>query len=328
MQYRKLGRSGLQVSAIAYGTMFEHKNADATLLRQAFDAGVNFVDTADAYGEKGEVETLLGTRLKELPRDEVVLATKCRWGYGAQGPNRRGLSRKHMVHACEASLKRLGVEFIDLYQLHGYDETTPFEEIVTTVVQLQRQGKILYWGLSNYNAALTIKLLKVCDELGAEYPVSHQPEYNVLAPGLVEDQGKYVGLASVGKEFGFGLIVYSPLGGGMLTGKYSQGIPKGSRLDVHGGAHPSWKEKMLRPEKQVAVQKLTALAQQVELPLAQLALAWAIQRPNVNAAIIGASNAEQLKINLAAADVTLGEKALEAIEQIRDEYKAAINYRW
>jgi aryl-alcohol dehydrogenase-like predicted oxidoreductase len=328
MQYRKPGRSGLQVSALAYGTMFEHKN-DPTLLRQAFDAGVNFVDTADAYGEKGEVETLLGTRLKEVPRDELVLATKCRWGYGAQGPNRRGLSRKHMVHACEGSLKRLGVDFIDLYQLHGYDEATPFEEIVSTIVQLQRQGKILYWGISNFNAALTLKLLKVCDALGAEYPVSHQPEYNILSPGLVEDQGKYVGLASIGKESGFGLIVYSPLGGGMLTGKYSQGmIPKGSRLDVHGGAHPSWKEKMLRPEKQAAVERLSAIAHQVELPLNQLALAWTLQRPNVNAAIIGASNVEQLKANIAAADITLSEKSLEAIEQVRDEYKAAIHYRW
>src|SRR6185369_17133593 len=166
MQYRRLGRSGMQVSVLAYGTMMEHRNPDQTFIRHAFDKGINFIDTADAYGEKeNNVETLVGKQLRELPRDEIVLATKCRWGYGAKGPNSRGLSRKHMVHACESSLKRLQVDFIDLYQLHGYDNTTPMEEVVGTIGGLIAKGKILYWGLSNFNAALTLKMLKACDQL-------------------------------------------------------------------------------------------------------------------------------------------------------------------
>lgn len=328
MQYRRLGRSGMQVSAFAYGTMLEHKNPDSTLLRQAFDAGVNFIDTADAYGEKGEVEKLLGTRLKDIPRDEIVLATKCRWGYGAQGANRRGLSRKHMVHACESSLKRLGVDFVDLYQLHGYDGTTPFDEIASTIGQLLKQGKILYWGLSNFNSTVTLQLLKTCDDLGIEYPISHQPEYSILQPGLVEDHGKYVGLATMGKEYGFGLVVYSPLCGGMLTGKYARGIPPGSRLDVHVKDHPSWKDRLLKPERVAAVEKLSELAVRVETPLNRLALAWVLQRPSVNAAILGVSNAAQLTENLAAADLTLTPEIIAAIDKIRDEYKAAMHGQW
>lgn len=328
MQFRKLGRSGMQVSAFAYGTMLEHKNADATLLRQAFDAGINFIDTADSYGEKGEVESLVGKRLRELPREEVVLATKCRWGYGAQGPNRRGLSRKHMVHACDASLKRLGVEFIDLYQIHGYDGVTPLEEIAATIDRLLKQGKILYWGLSNFNSTFTLKMLKACDELKVEYPVSHQPEYSMLQPGLVEDHGKYVGLASLGQEFGYGLVVYSPLCGGMLTGKYANGIPAGSRLDVHVKDHPSWKDRLLKPERVAAVEKLAELSKRAEIPLGRLALAWVIQRPAVNAAILGVSNAAQLADNLAAADLVLTPDVVAAIEKIRDEYKAALHGQW
>src|SRR5262249_9090128 len=149
-------------------------------IREAYDAGINFFDSADAYGPNGEVEKAVGKVIRDLPREAYVLATKFRWGYGGTGENKRGTSRKHITHAIDGSLKRLGLDFVDLYQIHAPDNDTPLHEPVAMMGDLIRQGKILYWGLSNYNSALTLWVLKVCDELGVPYPISTQPEYSIL----------------------------------------------------------------------------------------------------------------------------------------------------
>jgi len=322
MEYRRLGKSGMKVSVLALGTMTICDGVtDPSLIRQSFDAGINLIDTADAYGEKGEVETAVGRLIKELPRDEIVLATKVRWGYGAHGENRRGLSRKHIAHAIDGSLRRLDVDFVDLYQMHSSDPDCPIEESVQMMGDLLRQGKILYWGLSNFNSTLTMQTLKACEDLGVPYPVSHQPEYSIFVPGLVETEGrKYTGLDQLAAGYGFGLIVYSPLDAGVLTGKYLKGIPADSRA---GRQEDSRWEQRLTPEKTHAVGKLVPIAEKVGITLGQLALAWVLTRPGVTAAIMGATNAGQLAENVKAAEVVLNGETLEAVEKVRQEYFAA-----
>jgi len=322
MRYHELGRTGLRVSVLSLGTwQSEDEGVDRTLIRRAFDAGVNLFDTADAYGEKGEVELAVGRQIKELPRDEFILATKCRWGYGAAGENRRGLSRKHMAHAIDGSLRRLGVDFVDLYQIHSPDPQTPLAEPVRMMGDLVRQGKVLYWGLSNFNSTQTVLVLKACGEMGVPPPVSTQPEYSILSPGLVESRGRLVtGLDEICRQFGLGIVAYSPLCGGLLSGKYRQGIPPGSRLDRHADL---FGEKMLQPQRAAAVEKLAGVAREAGLTLAQMSLAWVVQRPAVTSAIMGATRVEQLAENLQAGDVELSPETVAAIEAVRDEYKWA-----
>lgn len=312
----------MKVSVLAYGTMMIcDGRTDPSLVQACFDAGVNFFDTADAYGEKGEVEIALGRLLKELPRDEIVLATKVRFGYGAAGENRRGLSRKHVRHAIDGSLKRLDVDFVDLYQLHSFDPDCPIEETVQMMGDILRQGKVLYWGLSNFNSARTVEVFRACDHLGVPHPVSHQPGYSIFEPGLVETQGRrYTGLDRLSVEYGFGMVVYSPLDSGVLTGKYRKGIPAESRAGRT--PDPRW-EQRLRPEKMAAVEKLVPIAEKAHVTLAQLALAWVLTRPGVTSAIMGATNAGQLDEDLKAADVELDAGTLEAIEEVRTEYLKA-----
>jgi len=320
MQYRRLGTCGMRVSVLAYGTLTVSDAAtDTSLLGRCFDAGINLFDTADAYGEKGEVEVMTGRLIRELPRDEIVLATKVRFGYGSRGENRRGLSRKHITHAIDGSLKRLGVDFIDLYQLHQWDPDCPIEETVQMMGDLLTRGKIVYWGLSNLNPTQTAETFRACDNLSVPYPVSHQPGYSVFEPGIVETQGKkFTGLDQLSGKYGFGMIVYSPLDAGVLTGKYRKGIPKDSRAGRQAD-NPQWKTR-LRPEKLTAVEKLAPVAEKAGITLAQLALAWVLGRPGISAAIMGATNVRQLDENLKAADVTLDPQTLDAVEKIRTEY--------
>ena len=324
MNYRSLGCSGLKVSEFAYGTMMIHDGVtERSIIRKAFDAGINFFDTADAYGEKAEVETLLGQLIQELPRDEYVLATKVRWGYGAQGVNNSGLSAKHIAHAVEGSLKRLKVDFIDLYQFHSPTPDVPVEESVEMMGRIIRQGKVIYWGISNYNGAQTMRVIRACDQLGVPYPVSNQVGHSVFNPGMVESVGKLVtGLDTIAPLVRMGLIIFSPLDGGLLTGKYSQGIPKGSRLERNAQMNPRWKRDMLRPEKLEAVERLVPIAQRLEISLAQLALAWLLHQNNISSVIVGATTFEQLKENMAAGQVKLGQAVLQEIEEVRKTFKA------
>lgn len=319
MNYRNLGNSGLKVSVLCCGTHdFRDLEIAKDLIHRSFEKGINFIDTACSYGEKGEVEILTGQAIEDLPRDEIVVATKVRWGYGAQGANNRGLSRKHIRHSAEISLKRLNLDFIDLYQLHGPVNDCPMEETVRSIDGLIKQGKILYWGISNFNSAQTLMLLNACDTLGVERPISHQPKYNLVEPGLVDTHGRYIGLDQLSERYGFGIIPYSPLEGGVLTGKYLDGIPDDSRMKgkIWGG----WKKTALSDKNMGFVRDLKVIADSLETPLSQLSLAWVLSRPFVSSAITAYTKVSQLEDNVQSVDVELSAETLEKIDALRKEY--------
>jgi len=312
MEYRRLGTSGLQVSALAFGTHDLHlETSDRALVRKAFDHGINFFDTACSYGEEGASEKLLGELIADLPRDRLVVATKVRFGYGPPGPNQRGLGRKHIRHSLETSLKRLRLDFLDLYVLHQWDPESPVEETVAMMADLIRQGKILYWGLSNMGVARSMAYLHACEKLGAPLPVSHQSEYSILASSAIDSGG----LAEMCSRHGLGLTPFSPLCHGLLTGKYRNGIPEGSRAARYGS---DWQQRRMTPARIAAVEKLAAIADGSGIPMTQLALAWLLTRPLVSSIIIGANRAEQFAQNLKALTVKLAPDTLEAIERVRE----------
>lgn len=309
MKYRHLGRSGLQVSEIALGSWMniggwvDEKTA-ITLIHQAFAAGVNLFDVADIYAD-GQAEVVLGRALKELPREQVVVATKCRvrmW----PGPLGEGLSRKHIVEACEASLKRLDVDYIDLYQVHAPDPDTPIEETMAALDLLVRQGKVLYLGCSNFTGEQLREAQAAADELSGSQFISSQPIYSLLVREVEEE------LFPACSELGVGNIVYSPLAQGVLTGKYQPGVvPEGSRQ-----AHSEFNIPFLNEENLATVEQLKPVAEQYEMTVAQLALRWCLRREEVSSVIVGATRSEQLDENLAAAGRVLEADLLAEIEAI------------
>jgi aryl-alcohol dehydrogenase-like predicted oxidoreductase len=214
----------------------------------------------------------------------------------------------------------LGVEFVDLYQLHGYVPDCPLEETVSAMGDLMRQGKVLYWGLSNFNAVWTMMALDACDRMGVERPVSHQPEYNLIESGLVDTEGKYRGLDELSEKYGFGIIPYSPLAGGVLTGKYLDGIPEKSRMkdDIWTG----WKKTALSERNLAFVRALKPTAEKLGVTLTQLSLAWILSRPFVDAAVTAWRNTDQLEESLGAAEVTLDAETLETIDALRKRLKS------
>lgn len=314
MQYRNLGKAGVKVSELALGSWitaggkYPVENAIAAH-KKAFELGINMFDTADAYAA-GQAEEIVGRALRELPRHQVVLATKLGFGMGG-GANDRGFGRKHLREACEASLKRLGVDYIDLYQAHLYDSSAPLEEQCRGFDDLVRQGKILYWGVSNWSGAQIIEALALCDARGYDRPVSLQPRYNLFARDLEKDQLPVCG------KYGLGLVVYSPLSQGLLTGKYLAGVPAGSR----GENNANFASRFLTPYNERAVRELRQLAAEAGLTLAQLALAWALRLPEMSAAIVGASQPGQLDETVKASGAKLPDEVLAKIQ-------AALDRRW
>ncbi len=299
MKYRRLGRSGLQVSEISLGTWqtfgMALDAADACrVVRRAFDLGVNLFDTADVYA-KGRAEEVLGEALKELPREQVVVATKC-MGRVWEGPLGAGLSRKHMTDALHGSLRRLQVEYVDLFQLHAPDPATPLEETLSTLDLFVRQGKVLYVGCSNFDPPLVREALDLCARRGLERFSSHQPLYNML------DRTAEESLLPLCGEEGLGVIVYSPLAEGLLTGKYGPGKPPpGSRGDLR----EPMRSRQLTERRLETVMALKAVAKGAGLPLSHLALGWLLYRPEVSSAIVGATRPEQVEENCGASGVSL-----------------------
>ncbi|MDX1649386.1 MAG: aldo/keto reductase, partial [Myxococcota bacterium] len=227
MEYRRLGRSGLRVSEIALGSWLTFgssvdPDASAKLIHKAWDLGVNLFDTADVYAG-GAAEEALGRAIRDLPRHRLVIATKCYFPV-SEDPNDRGLSRKHVVESVERSLRRLGTDYVDLHQCHRPDPTTPMEETVRAYEDLIRQGKVLYWGVSEWRAAQIVDACRTADAWRAYRPVSNQPQYNLMRRQMERE------VLPVSKREGLGQIVFSPLGQGVLTGKYSGGeVPSGTR---------------------------------------------------------------------------------------------------
>ena len=312
MEYRRLGSSGMYVSEITYGNWITHgsqveQDAAFKCVRAAFDSGITTFDTADVYAGT-RAETVLGKALKGVKRESYELLTKVYWPTGP-GKNDRGLSRKHIMESVHASLKRLQTDHIDLYQFHRFDYETPLEESLSAFDDLIRQGKVMYIGFSEWNADEISRALKIQDAKGYTRLVSSQPQYSMLWR-VIESK-----VDPLCRAEGIGHIVWSPIAQGTLTGKYLPGKkpPQGSRAtDKKGGANMI--SRWMNDEVLTAVQRLKPIAEQEGLTLAQLAVAWVLNNPNVSSAIIGATKPAQIKENVKASGVKLSAETLKAID--------------
>lgn len=306
MEYRRLGRSGLKLSCLSLGSWVTFGNqvdrtAARAMLTHAYEAGVNFFDSAESYG-RGAAEEILGETLRQLdwPRDTYCVSSKVYFGRVSDpAPTQRGLSRKHIVEACHQALTRLKVDYLDLYFCHRPDAETPVEETVRSMDELVRQGKVLYWGTSEWPPEIIDEAFRVAREHHLAPPTMEQPEYNLFTRDRVERE-----YAPLYAEHGLGTTIWSPLKSGLLTGKYNNGIPADSRLNL---ASFNWlKESVLGPDADAriaAVRAVSAIAERFDTGMAQLAIAWCLKNPNVSTVILGASRLEQLQENLRALDV-------------------------
>ncbi len=314
MEYRRLGSTGMYVSEITYGNWITHGSqveAEAAnkCVRAALELGITTLDTADVYAGT-RAESVLGKALKGVKRESYELFTKVYWPTGT-GKNDRGLSRKHIMESCNASLKRLKTDYVDLYQAHRFDFETPLEETLGAFDDLIRSGKVLYIGFSEWNAEQIAQALKIQDEKGYYRFISSQPQYSMLWR-VIESQ-----VVPLSEKEGIGQIVWSPIAQGILTGKYLPGekSPSGSRAtDKKGGANMI-KGFMTEPML-TAVQKLIPIAAKVDLTPAQLAIAWVLQNPNVSSAIIGATKPSQIKENVKASGVKLDQGIMAEIDAV------------
>lgn len=313
MKYRRLGKSGVKVSEIGLGGWLTFGNvANETsgrkLIDTAFDCGINFFDTANVYAT-GACESMWGDLLSRNTRSSYVLATKVYFPMG-DGPNDQGLSRKHIMEQCEASLKRLNTDYIDLYQCHRYDDETPLEETIRAMDDLVRQGKILYWGFSCWPADKVRKTLKFC---GDRYytPVSSQPHYNMLMRDVEAE------VLPVCREHGIGQVVFSPLEQGILTGKYKPGQPLPGDSRAADDRQNQFIADLASDQKMLEhVQQLHAVADEVGCTLSQLSLAWILHRDGFTSCITGATRASQIVENCEASGIELNAEQMARIDQI------------
>ncbi|MEZ0075772.1 aldo/keto reductase family protein [Planotetraspora sp. GP83] len=313
MEFRHLGRSGLMVSEISYGNWITHgsqveEDAARECVRTALDEGVTTFDTADVYAGT-RAEEVLGRALKGVRRESLEIFTKVFWPTGP-GHNDRGLSRKHIVESVNGSLRRLQTDYVDLYQAHRFDVETPLEETLRAFDDLVRQGKVLYVGVSEWTADQIARALKIADEMGFDRIVSNQPQYSMLWRVI---EAEVVPLCE--KE-GVGQVVFSPIAQGVLTGKYLPGqpAPAGSRATHEAGA--GFISRMMDDDVLRRVQDLKPLAADHGLTMAQLAVAWVLQNPNVSSAIVGASRPDQVRDNVKAAGVKLDAETLRRIDDV------------
>ena len=318
MLYRRLGRSGLKVSALSFGswvtfsTQVDDRGAPE-LLKVAYDAGVNFFDNAEAYAA-GESERIMGRALAKLrwPRDSYCVSSKVFWG--GKLPTQRGLSKKHVHDACHAALERLQVDYLDLFFCHRPDPETPVEETVRAMHDLVAQGKVLYWGTSEWSAEEIAEAHGVANAHHLTPPTMEQPQYNLFERDKVEREFR-----RLYETFGLGTTIWSPLASGVLTGKYAKGVPAGSRMSLPDYA---WlKERLESAEGRARVAKARALepiAKDLGATLAQLSIAWCLANPHVSSVILGATKPAQLTENLAALEVLpkLGPEVLARVEAI------------
>jgi aryl-alcohol dehydrogenase-like predicted oxidoreductase len=316
VEFRHLGTSGLIVSEIAYGNWLTHGSqveADAAMacVRAALDVGITLFDTADTYAET-RAESVLGDALAGVRRESYELATKVFWPTGP-GHNDRGLSRKHIIESCHASLKRLRTDHLDLYQAHRFDVETPLEETLRAFDDLVRQGKVHYIGVSEWSADQIASALRIAADMGLDAIVSNQPQYNMLWRVI---EAEVVPLC---ERKGIGQIVFSPLAQGVLTGKYRPGVaaPEGSRATDSGGG-AAMISRWMTDDLLSRVQRLQPLANDAGLSMATMSLAWVLQNPNVASAIIGASRPEQVRENAQASGITLDADLLARIDEVLD----------
>ena len=312
MEYRRLGSTGMYVSEISYGNWITHgsqveSEAAIKCVREALNQGITTFDTADVYANT-KAEVVLAKALKGVRRESYELFTKVYWPTGP-GKNDRGLSRKHIMESCHASLKRLKTDHIDLYQLHRFDFETPLEESLSALDDLVRQGKVMYVGFSEWTAEQIARGLKIQDQRGYNRFVSSQPQYSALWR-VIEAE-----VVPLSQREGIGQIVWSPMAQGVLTGKYLPGkkAPAGSRAtDKKSGA--AMISRWMKDDVLEAVQLLKPIAESVDLSMSQLALAWVLQNPSVSSAIMGATKPAQIKDNVKASGVKLPAEVMKAID--------------
>ncbi|MET4001993.1 aryl-alcohol dehydrogenase-like predicted oxidoreductase [Arthrobacter sp. UYCu511] len=312
MEYRHLGRSGLKITEITYGNWLTHgsqvENEVATAcVRAALDAGITTFDTADAYAN-GAAEEVLGAALASERRESLEIFTKVYWPVGPKGPNDTGLSRKHIMEGINNSLRRLNMDYVDLYQAHRYDFQTPLEETIAAFGDVVRAGKALYIGVSEWTAQQLRDGQRLAREAGFSL-VSNQPQYSALWR-VIEPE-----VIPAAKELGMSQVVWSPMAQGVLSGKYLPGapLPAGSRAtDEHGGANTI--KGFLNDDILANVQKLRPVAQELGLSMPQLAIAWVLQNENVATALVGASRPEQVAENVKASGVRIPAELMEAID--------------
>ena len=313
VNYRFLGNSGFKISELTYGNWLTHasqvgNDAAVATVHKALDLGITSFDTADTYANTA-AEVVLGDALKGQPRESLEIFTKLYWPIGRKGPNDHGLSRKHIRDGIDGSLRRLGVEYVDLYQAHRYDYETPLEETMQAFADVVRQGKALYIGVSEWTAEQLRAGHALATELGFQL-VSNQPQYSALWRVI---EGKVI---PTSEELGFSQIVWSPMAQGVLTGKYQPGqpLPEGSRAtDEKGGARMI--ERFMTDDVLTAVQKLRPIADELGVTMAQLSLGWVLHNPNVSAALVGASRPEQLEDTVKASGLVLEDGVYDAINE-------------
>lgn len=308
MNYRKMGRTGLKISSVSIGGWLTLGGSvgsedSARILRRAVDGGVNFIDLADVYSA-GAAEQVAGAAIQGIDRSSLVLSSKV-FGRMGDGPNERGLSRKHIIESCEASLRRLGTDYLDLYFCHRPDPETPLEETVRAMDDLVHRGKVHYWGTSVWPAELLDDAHDLCDRRGFYPPLVEQPQYSLLERGIEAS------VLPAARRLGMGLVVWSPLAGGLLTGKYDDGVPPGSR-----GAETKWLDDKLEGDVQDRLRAFSALARGVGVTPGQLALAWILRNDAITSVITGATSTDQVDSNLKAAEITLDGEVVERIEEL------------
>ncbi|MCB2224590.1 MAG: aldo/keto reductase [Actinobacteria bacterium] len=313
MQYRRLGTAGIKVSTLSYGSWLTFGTRQAVeqsieCMSAAYEAGVNFFDNAEVYAA-GKSEEVMGEALRQLdwPRHSYMVSSKFFWGIHRDNPNAHfTLNRKYLLEAIEASLERLGLEYVDLIFCHRADPDTPIEETVWAMSDIIDRGQALYWGTSEWSAAEIRAAWDIAERHSLRKPVVEQPEYNLFHRERVEQE-----YARLYEDIGLGLTIWSPLASGLLTGKYRDGIPEGSR-----GEQVEWlREKLTDPGANAKVAEFMAIADDIGCTPAQLAIAWAASNPNVSTVLLGASRVEQVQENLAAMEV-LAELTAERKERI------------
>jgi voltage-dependent potassium channel beta subunit len=318
MQYRRVGRSGLQVSVLSFGSWVTFANTDqietaaqaAECLSVAKDAGVNFFDNAEAYAA-GESERVMGAAFRELgwKRHEYVVSTKLYWGLYDIPNMKLTLNRKYLSQAIESSLERMGLDFVDLVYCHRPDPATPIEETVWAMSDMVNRGQALYWGTSEWSADEIQAAWDIAERHHLHKPIVEQPQYNMLHRERVE-----VEYARLYEDIGLGTTIWSPLASGLLTGKYQNGVPDGSRASLPG--YEWLRSSLTDPVELKKVDALLAIAAELDVPLSQLALAWCVKNPHVSTVITGASSAQQVRENMT---------ALDALELLSDDVMQRID---
>ncbi len=314
MDYRHLGKAGLRVSTVSLGGWinFGERKMDQSnsraIVTAAYESGVNFFDLADVY-ERGQAEEQMGKMLAQLPRQTLVISSKVFWPM-SDDVNDRGLSRKHIMASIDGSLRRLGTDYLDIYFCHRHDDETPVLETARAMDDLIHQGKILYWGTSEWKASQIVEAYEICERYGLHPPQSEQSQYSLLHRNPVESD-----VLPVTGPRGIGLVCFSPLAQGLLTGKYDDGIPAGTRLDKE-----SWvRDRLFQDDLRAKVRALKEIASDLGVTRGQLALAWVLRQPGVSSVITGATNPDQVRENVQASAITIASDAIARIDAIVGE---------